>query len=235
MNILLNDARPEWLTDLLYSGWFYAAIVIGFFFVIILLVSLWGLFNKSCKHETRKDNGTLDTLPLDYSALLKIVSQRNGHAHCTLFAAASLTDLPVTIPVHVALQAAVNSRCLLIDLDIRRNALASVFELSDKIVPTVLSPLSSGIENLDLWPSHFFSRLRQMDLKTLLAAANKKYDVILLNVPYLATHPDRTQIIRLADSAVVFAKDKNTLPQLKQLLDTGRCRILKAFSPQPNP
>jgi len=233
MNILLNDTRPEWLTDLMYSGWFYAAIGIGFFFAVILLASLWGLFGKSRKRKTHKGNGMPDTLPLDYSALLNAVSQRNGRACCTLLAAGSLNDLPITIPVNIAIQAAANSKCLLIDLDIRRDALASVFELSDAVVPTALSPVSSGIENLDLWPAHFFARLKQMDLKTLLAVAEKKYDVILLNVPYLTTHPDRTQIVRCADAAVVFAKDKNALPPLKQILDAGDCRILKAFSPQP--
>ncbi len=227
----MNAARTELFSEWMYSGWLYAGI--GVFFAVVLVIMLGLLLRRRKPKISSVTKSNTQTLPLDYPALLEAVSRRNGHTASILMAASSLTDLPITIPVRTAVALAASRKCLLIDLDIKRDALASVFDLDEaEAVPTALKPVSSGIDNLDVWPAHFFARLKQMNLKSLLAEARKTYAVILINVPYLTTHPDRRQIVRCADAAVVFAKDKNALPGLEQILNAGDCRIVKAFHPE---
>lgn len=200
--------------------WTYVVLA-GFFFVIFL----WGLI--SLLFKPKKSPQTVANSSFSYESLLKAIGKRNGRPHTILLAAASLRDLPATIPVNTAIRLAADRKCLLIDLDTRRDALAHVFDVACQTQYAALSPAKTSIDNLDLWPANYFSRLRQMDLKAVLSAAKQTYDVIILNAPHLATHPDCRRIARCAGSAILFAKDKQAAQALEQILNDGACRILK--------
>ena len=145
-----------------------------------------------------------------------------------LLAASGLTDLPVTIPVNLAVSLAGTGKCLLIDLDSKRDALAKVFEVDSSKIETHLkmSPVPTEFENLSVWPARYFDLLKQMNLRSLLDAANKKYDHILLYAPYLTVLADRKQIAFCSKQAVIFCKDSEKATQLRRLLKTCDCEIL---------
>jgi len=224
MSISFIEGLPEWIEKPLYSGWFYAAL--GSFFFIIFIWGLFRLFSKSSS-PVKTEAGAQTEASFDYAPLLNLIGKPNGRTRNILLAAGSLSDLPVTVSVHAAVQLAASSKCLLIDLDTKRDALACVFDITPDKRLANLTPIATPVENLHIWPAHYFSRVRQMDLKAALAWSENKYDVVLLNAPYLATHPDRGSIIRCAESAVIFAQDKPNAKILQKLLEAGPCKILK--------
>jgi hypothetical protein len=230
MNAAWIDGLPDWLTTLLYSRWFYAVLG-GVFFVIFVCGVVW-LFRRE---ETPPNADAPTDSTFDYAPLLAAVGKPNGRARRVLLAAGSLSELPVTIPVNAGIQLADRCKCLLIDLDTRRDAMARVFDIAPDLCTAALAPVPTSIENLDIWPAHYFSRLRQMDLKTLLTASQQNYDVILLNAPYLSTHPDRGRIVHCAETAVLFAKDKKTAETLGLLLKSGSCKTIKMLAPSGRP
>ena len=227
MSIAFIEGLPEWIEKPLYSGWSYAAL--GFFFFIIFIWGLFRLFSKS-NSPVKTAVGVQAEPSFDYAPLLNLIGKPNGRTKNILLAAGSLSDLPVTVSVHTAIQLAASSKCLLIDLDTKRDALACVFDITPDKCPANLSPIATPVENLHIWPAHYFSRVRQMDLKAALAWSENKYDIVLLNAPYLATHPDRGRIIRCAESAVIFAHDKANAKILQKLLAAGPCRVLKMLN-----
>ena len=221
------------MTALMYSGWFYAALG-SIFFVIFICGMVW-LFRRNENAPKAVTPGAQSDSSFDYTSLGAAAGKPNGRTRKILLAAGSLHDLPVTIPVNAGVQLAAVCKCLLIDLDTKRDALARVFEIAPAPCTAAPMPMPTPIENLHIWPAHYFSQLRQMDLKAVLSSAQQKYDVILLNAPYLATHPDRMQIVRCAESAVMFARDKQAAEALRQLLETGSCKILKTLNPSGRP
>lgn len=145
-----------------------------------------------------------------------------------LLAGTGLTDLPVTIPVNLAVSLAGTGRCLLIDLDNKRDALAKVFDVdSSKIkIDLKISPVPTEFENLSIWPARYFDLLKQMNLRWLLDAANKKYDHILLYAPYLTVLADRKQIAFCSKQAIIFCNEIERTEKLRRLLQKCNCKIL---------
>lgn len=233
MDAGITEGFQEWAASVMYSGWFYAAISALFvFFCVTLVFGLVWLFRRNGEQADASTTRAAAEPAFDYSALAGIVGKPNGRPRKILLAAASPLDLPVTIPVNMAIQLAASRTCLLIDLDIKRDAVAHVFEIASDARTGPPGPVSTSIENLHIWPAHYFSQRRQMDLKTVLTAAGQKYDVILLNAPTLVTHPDRGRIIRCAESAVAFVKDKKAGATLLGLLEKGSCKTLKTLCPR---
>ncbi len=228
MNIALAEGLPEWIEKPLYSGWFYA--IIGGFFFIVFIWGIVRLFWKNSTPPQAEPAGADIERPFDYSPLLTLIGKLNGSTNTILLAAGSWNDLPVTVPVHVAVQLAASCKCLLIDLDTKRNALACVFDIRPDKQPALSAPVATPIKNLHIWPAHYFTRIRHRDIKAAIAGSEKKYDIILLNAPYLATHPNRKQIIRCADSAVIFVQNKLTAVSLLKLFENSPCRVIQMLN-----
>lgn len=173
--------------------------------------------------QTAKPDKTIDTI-------IQTLPQSNGKPQTLLLAASRLSDLPVTIPVNLAIHLSGQGKCLLIDLDSKRNALARVFDVDSSIINTDLrvSPIQTSFENLSIWPARYFDLLKQMNLGTLLQAANKKYDHTLLYAPYLTVLADRKQIASCSKQAIVFCSgnQQDAQNQLRQLLKMCNCKIL---------
>ena len=144
-----------------------------------------------------------------------------------LLAANNLADLPVTIPVNLAVSLAQTGKCLLIDLDSKRDALAKVFGVDSSKLDRDLkiSPVQTEFENLSIWPAQYFDLLKQMNLRLLLDSA-KKYDHILLYAPYLTVLADRKQIASCSKHAVIFCNNSENKTQLRELLKTCNCKIV---------
>lgn len=170
----------------------------------------------------------------DIQQILKVLPKANGRVQPVLLAAGGLADLPVTIPVNLAVSLAGSGKCLLIDFDSKRDALAKVFEIdSSKLQPHLKTlPLPTEFENLSIWPARYFDLLKQMNLRSLLDSAGRQYDHILLYAPYLTVLPDRKQIAFCSKQAIVFCKGNEKNEHMHGLLKAYNCEILLAAQKQ---
>jgi hypothetical protein len=190
--------------------------------VLLIFLIVWS------RRRTRKAGLKIAAEHYDIAALAEKIERLNGKPTAVLLAAVSISDLPVTVPVNLAIQLSKKGTCLLIDLDLNRDAVARVFELPENGPETGfhVTSVSSSIENLFLWPARHFESLRQMNLRVILQEARKKYDYILLYAPYLTTLADRKQIAGCVKQAFVFGQPKDHNDRLIRLLESHKCKIL---------
>ena len=182
---------------------------------------------KDCPSVTGSVTGRIGT---DTTGLAEILEKKAVRGQPVLLAAECLADLPVTVAIHLGIHLARSQTCLMIDLDIKRDSLALVFEIDASIDSTLkLKPLPTALENLSVWPARFFSLSHQMNLKALLESAGKHYDYVLLYAPYLPALADRKQIAALSGHVVVFSGGNNKDAPLRRLLKSCNCRILHEF------
>lgn len=198
--------------------------------VVILLISAFLLFlirikKKKNKIKSRPDFSTHETPD---QPLLDLFKQLNGSSHTVLLAADRINNLPVTIPINLAIRLAEKGTCLLIDFDSKRDAMAKVFEIDSSTISRDLKvrPVPTAVENLEIWPARYFDHLRHVNLKVLLEAANEKYDYILLYAPYLPVLPDRKQIAYCSKQAIVFSKQPEADSAISPLLEACKCKIM---------
>lgn len=200
----------------------------------IILLVVFKRKNRNNKKKTPKATApTVQAAAPDtmIQSILQTLPQKNGQPQPPLLlAAARLSDLPVTVPINLAIHLAGRGTCLLIDLDSKRDALAQVFDVDSSRMDTRLrvSPIPTSVENLSIWPARYFDLLKHTNLQLLLNAAGKKYDHILLYAPYLTVLADRKQIACCSKRAVVFCKQSEQPAQdhLRRLLKACNCKIL---------
>lgn len=194
---------------------------------LVFCIAAWFLVRR--KHSSRQlaCPAVRGKAPVNYDDLFAAIKHRNGRIQSLLFAASSLKDLPVNIPVNIAVRLAKHHTCLLIDLDLKRNAVARVFDLEMNDPNGTFKPGSyaTPVENLFVWPARNFEQLRQMNLRVLLEGAAKKYDYVLIYAPYLTTLPDRRQVAACARQAIAFTGNNGTV--LLKLLEHCNCKVLE--------
>jgi len=214
--------------------------------LLLAVVLFWfKLRSKSKKQAAQKQEKTKDLQEPqekqevqdetneNYRSIIERLSKVKKKYKSVLFAAWDLESLPVTIPVNVALELAKNKiRCLLIDLDIRRDAIAKAFDIKDR--PEIqLKASRTKLENLWVWPAHNFKKLKQMNIRLLVQRAVEKFDLVIINSPYLASSPDRNQILSSARGAVIFSRDDSEEKKLAKLIKTSQCALIsKVQTPQ---
>lgn len=168
----------------------------------------------------------------NYERIIKRIKKVKKKYKSILFASTEQEALPVTIPVNTAIGLAKEKkRCLLIDLDLRRDAVAKVFGLDAE--KSSLSPKSvqTDFENLSAWPGHKFSQSKQMNIveiveKGLDKKSPQKFDFILINAPALVSSIDRKRIISAAHAAFVCTNDTSQRKKLADLIKSSDCRII---------
>lgn len=198
--------------------------------VVIVSLSLYLLF-----FESRRDKAPARNAPDNcedpkdmeqlYDMILERIAGANGTASSILFASTDTRTMPVTIPVNTAIRLARDNRkCLLIDLDTRRDAIAAAFGIEqEKGDP---KPHKTDIENLSVWPAHYFQDLQERNLPLLVEAAEKKYDYVLISAPRLANHPQRGRIAASAQIGVLFSDNVKQASRLASLIKLSRCRLV---------
>jgi hypothetical protein len=224
-----------WMNTIFGSVWTY--LLLGLFFVAVLLIMLiYSRSNKSPQSDPQKPlslNSSNVSLNCE-SKLISCLETLPGSSKTVLLAAAGLDCLPVTVPIRIAiLSSEKNRRCLLIDLDTKRDAVWKAFGLNST-PGSAPFPAPSGIQNLSIVPAHYFKQNKQMNIASITRSARQQYDLILINAPYLDGHPDRKMITSSANYAFVFAKEPPQADRLTKLCTDCRCKVLGCYKTQKN-
>lgn len=208
-------------------------IIAAVLFVLALIILRRRKFKKVVKVNLADDKELGEELSEgDYESIIKRIKQVKRKYKSILFTSIEAGALPVTIPVNVAIGLAKKKkRCLLIDLDLRRDAVARSFGLDAEQSSLRARSVQTELENLWVWPGHIFSQLKQMNIVEIVEKAMDrkspdKFDFILINAPALVSSPDRKQIISAAQAAFICTKDASERKKLAGLIKPLDCTII---------
>ncbi len=205
-----------------------AGVIVFILFVLVLIILKRRKFKKVIKVSPADGGEGGDKLAEgNYESIIKRIQAKKKYKSI-LFTSIDSGALPVTIPVNTAIGLAKNKKhCLLIDLDLKRDAVAKAFGLDAGQSDLSAKAVQTEIENLWVWPGHYFSQSRHMNVTGIVEGAEDNYDFILINAPYLVNSPDRKQIISAAQAA--FICDKNASEpedKLTKLIKSLDCTII---------
>ncbi|MHC4572553.1 MAG: FHIPEP family type III secretion protein [Planctomycetota bacterium] len=146
-----------------------------------------------------------------YRDIAELIESRSANeAKTILMGAESIEDLPVTIPVNVAINLAQKHKCLLIDLDLERNAVAKVFydDNEDREGPQDGVGVPTCINNLWIWPARSLcegdndSHLSRF--KDLITTLGTQYDHLILYAPNVKSLVALEQAANVVGTAMLF-------------------------------
>jgi len=214
---------------------FCVAGIVAVALILLVVLILKKIRNPAGANIGLKRQKTSEPLPIkNYDSITDRIRRQEKKHKCILFAGAQSHCLPVTIPVNVAIElAGANKKCLAIDLDFKRNALAKAFELDGRPSRNGLYPkaLQTSVENLWIWPAHNFTRFRQMGIAPLIQRAADSFDFILINAPSLLTSPDRRNIASTAQAAFIFTQNAADTARLTKLIKLAGCDLFGNIQP----
>lgn len=188
------------------------------------------------RKETEDKKSSEQQADKNYEIITDRIKRVQKKYKSILFAAPNLASLPVTIPVNVAIQLAEQGkRCLLVDLDLRRDAIAKAFEVGTESSENNLRvrAFQTGVKNLWVLPAHSFARLKQMNVKPIVTKALEKFDFVFINAPCLAASLDRKQIASAAQAAIIFSKSVAEATSLAQLMKSSNCALIASIQTPP--
>lgn len=218
--------------EVLQSKWFIFGIAAGAIVIVVLVLALILLKRRKSKKAISSNlTGGKDTFDIrseeDYELITARIIRVGKKYKSILFASVGPASLPVTIPVNVAIGLAKNKkRCLLIDLDLRRDAIAKALDLDNNKKGLQPKVLRTEFENLWVWPGHHFIQLKQMNIQEIVQKASDRFDFILMNAPYLVSSPDRMQIISAAEAAFICTKSSSEAARLAELIKPSDCVVI---------
>lgn len=197
-------------------------------FVLILTILKRRKFKKVINVTLTDDKEAGDKQPEDnYEPIIKRIKQVKKKHKSILFTSIEAGALPVTIPVNVAISLAKSrKRCLLIDLDLKRDAVAKAFGLDAGQSDLSAKPVQTEFENLWVWPGHYFSQSKHMNVTEIVERVEGRFDFILINAPSLVSSLDRKQIILAARAAFICTKDTSEMKKLAELIKPLDCTII---------
>ena len=160
-----------------------------------------------------------------YDTILATVGDKEKAA--ILLAGQSTVQLPLTIAVELVVRIVqLNKKCLLIDMDPARHAVATAFDIDSssmqgKAVPT-------GIENLWISPADNPDSPAAIKLSRKVANALKVFDYVVIYAPNSAAENVQQQLAGTSDAAVIFGTEKETTPlgQFSKTLTLSGCRTI---------
>lgn len=215
------------------SGQTIMYVVIGVIVVILSALVLIILRRRKFKKVTNitlADAGESGDKPAEgsYESIVKRIRQVKRKYKSILFTSTEPESLPVTIPVNVAMGLAKSKKlCLLIDLDLKRDAVAKAFGLDADQSSLRAKAIQTEIENLWVWPGHYFSQSKHMNVAEIVEKAEDRFDFILINAPALLRSPDYKQIILAARAAFIYGNNASTdMKKLTELMKSLDCTII---------
>jgi hypothetical protein len=210
------------------------ALIIGTCVFAVCLGLIYLLFFRGKLHEmansfTNRLNIAQAMSEADYELITERLIQVEGKYTTILFAASSPMSMPVTIPVNVSVCLAhAGKRCLLIDMDTQRNAIAKAFEIDENAGGELDTPRAykTSFDNLRLWPAHNFSHKNMLRLADVIKGAKNEFDFIIITASNLDESPKQKQIITDADCGFIFSPDAEDTTKLSSLMKTARCSVI---------
>ncbi|GAI60269.1 unnamed protein product, partial [marine sediment metagenome] len=123
---------------------------------------------------------------------------RSAPTKTTLMAAESVKELPVTIPVNIAVHLAQrNQKCVLIDLDLKRGAISKVFDIDDVDGSNRVrgEAIATCINNLWVWAASNFNKgdgeTEVTNIKDVIARLESRYERLVVYAPNIKLLADR--------------------------------------------
>ncbi len=161
-----------------------------------------------------------------YEAIAELIESKGNKAKTILMAAESVKELGVTVPVNVAMRLAQRKkRCLLIDLDLERDAISRVFDVDcggpcgDKVgARAIVRETPTCIDNLWIWPANNFGKGEvepqtqkkafgdpdTMNVKEVIAGLESRYDHLIIYAPNIKLSADWGRIASGVQAAMLF-------------------------------
>ncbi len=209
-------------------------LIIGACVFVVCLGLIYLLFFRGKLHEAANQFSNRLNIPqamseADYELITERLIQVEGKYTTVLFAATSPKSMPITIPVNVSVcLAGANKRCLLIDMDTQRNAIAKAFEIDENAGSELDSPRAykTSFENLRLWPGHNFFHKNMLQLEDVIKGAKNEFDFIIISAPNLDESPKQRQTISAADCGFIFSSDAANATKLSSLMKTAKCSVI---------
>jgi Mrp family chromosome partitioning ATPase len=160
-----------------------------------------------------------------YDSILATIGDKSKAS--MLLAGESVSQLPITTAVELAIHIIqAGKRCLLIDMDPTRNAVATAFEIDSssmqgKAVPT-------GIAHLWISPADDPDNPTAVKLSRKAANALKVFDYVVIYAPNAAEQNVQDQLAGVSDAAIIFGTSEETarLEEFSKTLDLWGCRIV---------
>lgn len=210
------------------------ALIIGTCVFTVCLGLIYMFFFRGKLHDAGKLLSKQLSKPMsmsdaDYELITERVMQIEGKYKTILFAATSITCLPITIPVNVGVcLSQAGKRCLLIDIDLQRNAIAKAFEIDEHAAGELDRPLAyrTSFENLHLWPAHNFSHKSVIDLTRVIEEEKSEFDFIIISATNLDQTADQRQVISASDCSFIFSHNATNATRLSSLMKAGRCSVI---------
>ncbi len=205
-------------------------------------------FDESAEGENEKDDFGLwvweEIKDSDYYEKIAalIESKSSDEARMILIAAERVEELPVTIPVNIAMRLAKRGRkCLLVDLDSQRDAVSKVFELDssedgDKVQRNAAATgRPTCISNLWVWSANNFGKGDCdgdiTNIKETLASFESRYDRLVIYAPNLKVWADRKTLAGCAQAAMLFGSksdsEGSSISDFQKLLISHGCTIFE--------
>lgn len=229
-SILNAGSLPE--LGVFQNQWIILCIAVG-----VTAVAGFVLIPRLLKGQKSKENIDInladnketsdDWLQENYQFITERIKGVEKRYKSILFASVEHRALPVTIPVNVAMGLAKSGRrCLLIDVDLWRNAVAGAFGLEATVGGPHPGAVRTEFENLWVWPGHNFAQLKQMNINSIVQNALKRFDFVLINAPSLTSHPDRRQILSAAQAVFICTKATSDAKKLAELIKPLDCVVI---------
>jgi hypothetical protein len=199
--------------------------------VFVFLISAYLIFQKGPGKTKAKADDIDHAQPIaaDYNLIVERLLKLPSTNKSIIFIAPGIESLPTTVPVNVAIQLAKNKRrCFLIDLDLKRNAIAKAFDIHPEPGADISQPTAqqTPFKQLYIWPAHNFTQIQKINIAPLVTAAIRKFDYVLVNAPYLITNQTWKQIIDTSQYCVLFSHDTEQAQPILELIEQTECKII---------
>jgi len=174
-----------------------------------------------------------------YEAIAELIESKSANVTKTiLMAAESVKELPVTIPVNIAVHLAQrNQKCVLIDLDLKRGAISKVFDIDgvDGSNRVRGEAIATCINNLWVWPASNFNKgdgdTAETNIKDVITRLESRYERLIVYAPNIKLFADRYRIAGCIGAAMLFGSkskiESSSISDFRKLLISSGCEILK--------
>ena len=177
-----------------------------------------------------------------YDAIAELIESKSDNETKTiLMAAESVEELPVTVPVNIAMRLAQREkRCLLIDLDLERDAIAKVFDIDSakRDDKAQKDGIETCISNLYVWPASQLAGTNKdngesntKNIKHIITRLESRYDRLIVYAPNVKLLADSDKIAGRIRAAMLFGREgeseSSAISDFHKLLIGSGCAIFE--------